>query len=257
MPYICFEKSNIYYEIHSKGKPILFLHGWNESTESFKDNLLEKLKTNYQLILLNFPGYGKSEKIILSFDNLCKIIDILLDELKIRKINLIGYCMGGIIGLDYTIKNQKRVNELILLETFIDFPFILCPLLINKINYKIFKFFLFNKIGGYFIKRFLFLKNYNYRKKFFEIIKKEDLWVSLDYIKLMWNYSKIDHYERIKGIKTNVKIISGAHTNKSFIKMIRRINENIISSKLIFLEDAGHFPIEENGDGLAKMIKKS
>jgi len=255
MPFHIFDQSKIYYEVHGKGKPILFLHGWNESMESFKHNLLKRFGTGYCFILLDLPGCGRSEKMRLSFDQLSEMIDTLLDRLRIEKVVVIGYCMGGIIGLDYTLKNQEKVKQLFLLETFIDFPHILLPLLIKKINYKILKLFLLNRAGFYITKKAIFLKGYNYREEYFRILKGSDLYVSIEYIELMWSYSKIDHYKKMNKMMTNTIIISGEHTNKAYVKMMKKIKKSIPNSIFFHLEKTGHFPIEENSDGLINAIR--
>ncbi len=255
MPFHIFNQSKIHYEVHGRGQPILFLHGWNESMESFKHNLLKRFGTGYCLILLDLPGCGKSEKIRLSFDQLSELIDTLLNKLKIGKVVVIGYCMGGIIGLDYALKRQEKVKQLFLLETFIDFPHILLPLLIKKINYKILKLFLLNRAGFYITKKAIFLKGYKYREEYFRILKNSDLCVSIEYIELMWNYSKIDHYKKMNQMMTNTIIISGEHANKTYVKMMKKIKKNIPNSIFFHLEKTGHFPIEENSDGLINAIR--
>lgn len=252
MPHITFNKSNIYYEVHGSGDPVVFLHGWNESMESFKFNLLDKIKNEYQIILIDFPGHGCSEMINLSFDDLCALIDEVLCFLNIKEINLIGCCMGGIVALDYTIRNQNKVKKLLLLETFIDFPFVLEPFLFQKINYWYFNFLIFNRFGFYLTRKALFLKRFNYRKEYIQLIRESDPLVSIDYIKLMKKYSLINHYKRIENIKIKTKIISGIYSNKLIARMINKI---IINGEVAYLPHAGHFPIEENSEDLTILIK--
>ena len=174
MPHISFQNSKIYYEVHGKGEPLLYIHGWNGCMDSFKFNLLDRLKKKYQIILFDLPGYGDSQEIKLSFEILCKLVTKLLDALKIEKVNLLGFCMGAIVSLDYTIRNQERVKKLILIETYIDFPFIIWPLVLRGINKPLIRFFRFNKLGISLTKNHLFMKNKKYRTEFFELFQKAE-----------------------------------------------------------------------------------
>lgn len=255
MPYLIFNNSRIYYESYGKGEPLLYIHGWNGSIDSFKFNLLNDLKNEYQIILLDLPGCGRSDNIELSYINLCELIDKLVEELQIGKFNLMGFCMGATIALDYVIRNQDKVKKLILVDTYIKFPLILKPLLVNTLNSYIFRFFLDTKLGMCLTKRYLFLKNYKYRDGFFQGFQKSDTKTSLEYVRLLNEYSKIDHYNRMKEVRTNVIIIVGDLTSSTIIKTAKKINRNIENSKLIFLNDSGHFPIEENGTDLTKLLK--
>ncbi|MFA6252408.1 MAG: alpha/beta hydrolase [Candidatus Paceibacterota bacterium] len=255
MPFITFDQSKIYYEVYGEGKPILFLHGWNESIESFKHNLLKKFGAEHCFILVDLPGCGMSEKIRLSFNGLSEMIDMLLNRLEIRKVSIMGYCMGGIIGLDYAIKRQERVDRLFLLETFIDFPYILRPLLMKRFGYKILELFLINRAGFYITKKIIFLKGHKYREGYFKILKGSDLYTSIEYIELMWNYSKINHYKKMNELMINTMIVSGKYTNKTYMRMIKKVRENIPKSTFFQLDRAGHFPIEENSEGLVNIMR--
>lgn len=255
MPYFSFENSRIYYEQIGKGKPLLFLHGWNESSESFKKNMIPKLRNSFNLILLDLPGFGKSDKINLSFENLCYLLDSLIHKLDLKELYLVGYCMGGIIALDYTIRNPQKVSKLILIKTFIDFPPTLYPLIIEKINYKFLNFLFLTKPGIAIFQRLLLLRDRFYQQDFFKRFGKSNRANSSAYLKLMENYSKINHYERIKQTGKEIIMITGAHTNPMILKMINKIKEKYNKSKIIFLKKAGNFPIEENSNGLSELIK--
>ena len=255
MPYFSFENSSIYYEQYGKGKPLLFLHGWNESIESFKKNMTPKLRDSFNLILLDLPGFGKSDQINLSFDNLYLLLDSLIHKLDLKELYLVGYCMGGIIALDYTIRNPQKVNKLILIKTFIDFPPTLYPLIIEKINYKFLNFLFLTKPGMAIFQRILLLRDRFYKQDFFNGFSASNRANSSSYLRLMEDYSKINHYERIKQTGKEIIMIAGVHTNPMILKMINKIKENYHKSKMIFLEKAGNFPIEENSNGLSKLIK--
>ena len=49
---------NINYEIYGEGFPILVLHGWGGCINSMLP-IINGLKTNYKLIVIDFIGHGK------------------------------------------------------------------------------------------------------------------------------------------------------------------------------------------------------
>ncbi|MGM5488101.1 MAG: alpha/beta fold hydrolase [Nanobdellota archaeon] len=253
MPYIRSHNTRIYYETHGAGEPLLFLHGWNDSIASFSTNLVQRLKTRYRIILLDLPGYGKSGRIELSFERLSTIIDTLLDRLKIRQVSLMGFCMGAIISLDYTIRNEDRIKELLLIETYIEYPLILYPLMINQCKKTLLRFFRFNRIGIHLTKKYLLLDK-PYRKDFTDSFQTGDETVSLDYIRTMWQYSTIDHYKRMKSLSIPVMIVVGDKTSRTIRKAANKIGSNIKHSRIITVDNAGHFPIEENPEALSKLL---
>ena len=80
-------------------------------------NLIEKYKSSFEIVLLNYPGYGNTE----FFD--FKTIECLSDEV-FKKINvlpkkrthLIGYSFGGWIAQQLIVRNEYNCNSLILIS---------------------------------------------------------------------------------------------------------------------------------------------
>ena len=52
----------LYYEEYGVGKPIILLHG-NQETHEIFDKLIDILKTNYKVYAIDSRCHGKSEKI--------------------------------------------------------------------------------------------------------------------------------------------------------------------------------------------------
>ena len=63
MPYFDNEGIKIYYEIVGEGPPVVLIHGFPANLERWKEtNWVTTLKEDYQLILLDCRGHGKSDK---------------------------------------------------------------------------------------------------------------------------------------------------------------------------------------------------
>jgi pimeloyl-ACP methyl ester carboxylesterase len=119
MPYFNNNGVRIYYEIEGEGPPVVVIHGFSGSlVDSWKDtNLIESLEDNYQLILLDCRGHGKSDKPheVSAYGH--KMVDDmikLIDHLSIEKANLFGYSMGASIIYHLLLTKPEIVISAIL-----------------------------------------------------------------------------------------------------------------------------------------------
>jgi len=111
----------IHYLIAGNGEPILFIHGFPTSSFLWR-NIMSELSGQYQVIAIDLPGYGKSDKRIedsFSFRYYNSILTGLLDNLNIEQITLGVHDLGGPIGLSWMVQNMDRVNRLILFNTLV------------------------------------------------------------------------------------------------------------------------------------------
>lgn len=257
MPYFQLNNSQCYYEVNGCGEPILYLHGWNGNMSGFQQNLMPHLQDRYQCITVDFPGFGRSEAAEVSFDDLSDGIEKLLDHLRIQAVTLLGFCMGGVVALDYAMRRQNRIKKLILVETYADFPVFLLPLLSNRFGRRMFEFGVNHPIGIRLVKRYLLLRDFLYREDFFKTFQTVDPKTSLKYVRMFWDYArKVDHYERMKDLDLKTLLIMGEQTNGFVKRSICRIQKILPDSRLEILEASGHFPIEENSLQLAQSLKQ-
>jgi pimeloyl-ACP methyl ester carboxylesterase len=105
----------LYYAIfNQQGKePVLLLHGGFVSSDcwGFEVPLLSK---NHKVIIVDSRGHGRStmNNAAFSYELMTSDVMQLLDYLKIRKISIVGWSDGGIIGLLMAIHHPERVNKL-------------------------------------------------------------------------------------------------------------------------------------------------
>ena len=104
-------------EIKGDGFPILCLHGHPGSGHSmsvFTEHLSQRFKT----IAPDLRGYGKSrakDNFVMT-DHL-QDLEKLLDRLQIRKCLVLGWSLGGIVGIELALKLPQRVTGLILVAS--------------------------------------------------------------------------------------------------------------------------------------------
>ncbi len=100
------------YEIIGKGEPVLLLHGFTGTRETWRE--VCSYLTNYQCILVDLPGHGKTNTKISSMKDCCSLLIDLLDKLGINKTHIIGYSMGGRTALSFAMYYSDYVSSLIL-----------------------------------------------------------------------------------------------------------------------------------------------
>lgn len=96
---------NINYIQYGEGKDILLLHGWGQNIEMMKP-IGDKYKDNFNILILDLPGFGKSEEPPFSWtiDDYVELVHDFVKKLKLKKIVLIGHSFGGRVSLLYAYK---------------------------------------------------------------------------------------------------------------------------------------------------------
>jgi pimeloyl-ACP methyl ester carboxylesterase len=114
-----FDGTRIYYESRGSGKPVVLIHGFISSSESWKRTALfsDLLDAGYRVILIDLRGNGKSGRPHESeaFENDAEAMDvgILADKLGLRSYAAVGYSRGAIIASRVALLD-KRVNSIVL-----------------------------------------------------------------------------------------------------------------------------------------------
>lgn len=104
--------AGLQYEMIGRGEPVLLLHGFTGTGETWRE--ICSYLTNYQCILVDLPGHGKTDSTISSMKDCCSLLADLLDALKISKAHVIGYSMGGRTALSFAMYYPDYVASLIL-----------------------------------------------------------------------------------------------------------------------------------------------
>jgi non-heme chloroperoxidase len=108
----------LHYEEAGSGKPLVLVHGWSQCAEMFKKNI-PGLSKRYRVIALDLRGHGDSEKPAHGYriSRLAKDVSDFLAELKLEKVNLLGWSMGcSIIWSYWAMFGPERLEKLILVD---------------------------------------------------------------------------------------------------------------------------------------------
>ena len=109
------DANNTFYLLNQKkDTPIVFIHGvglnhtiWKPQIDAF----------NNTVIAYDILGHGKTplNKDNISFDDFSNQLINLIDELKIKKIHLVGFSIGSLIARNFASKFNERLESLTLL----------------------------------------------------------------------------------------------------------------------------------------------
>jgi len=115
-----------YWHIGKGDRPTLvFLHGFGDSKEGFF-HAAWNLKKNYDLIILDLPGFGESERNISHCHTLSQYSQWLhdfFDHIGIKQFYLAGNSLGGGISAQFAIDFPEMVEKLILIDAAGVVPF--------------------------------------------------------------------------------------------------------------------------------------
>ena len=117
----------LHYEIHGEGSPLLMLHGGVNPSDLFGAPLAEMAKTQ-QVIALHLRGHGFSSDADepWSYEQMADDVAALLGALKLDKVDIMGWSLGGGVALQTAIRHPERVGKLIVISMNVrhdgDFP---------------------------------------------------------------------------------------------------------------------------------------
>src|SRR5881397_2969259 len=110
----------MYYEIHGKGDPVVLLHGsFMTITNNWTDMIAQLSKTR-KVIAVEMQGHGRTADINrdFSYENLADDIAAMLDYLRIKQADLLGYSMGGGVAMQVAIRHPEKVRKVVSMSAF-------------------------------------------------------------------------------------------------------------------------------------------
>ncbi len=246
---------NIHYELYLKDNvnqsinnevipidsPIVFLHGWGMSLTTFSS--LYPSLTNYNILSVDFPGFGESDepKEVFSLDEFVEMIHQLLFYLHIENPILLGHSFGGRVAIKYSLKYSCQ--KMILVDS-------------AGIRYRDFS--ITKKIISYKIKKVWY--HLFSLEKYLKLIKNSG---SEDYRKLndimKQTMSKIVH-EDLKNLLPKINsetiLLWGINDKTTPIKDAKIMQELLPQSRLILFYQSGHFPYLDEEKKFIQVLKE-
>jgi pimeloyl-ACP methyl ester carboxylesterase len=105
----------MYYEIHGSGEPLVLLHGSFMTIPSNWTGWIDEFAKTRKVIVVEMQGHGRTADINrdFSYENLADDIAAMLDYLKIKQADLLGYSMGGGVAMLVAIRHPEKVRKVV------------------------------------------------------------------------------------------------------------------------------------------------
>jgi pimeloyl-ACP methyl ester carboxylesterase len=105
----------MYYEIHDNGDPVVLLHGSFMTITNNWTGMIAQLSKSRQVIAVEMQGHGRTADINrdFSYENLADHIAALLEYLKIKQADVVGYSMGGGVAMQLAIRHPEKVRKVV------------------------------------------------------------------------------------------------------------------------------------------------
>ena len=109
----------INYKEAGEGKPLLILHGWEGSSDSWIKVQEILAKNGYKVICPDFPGFGKSKTPPKAWgvDDYSNFILNLIETLRLQNFFLLGHSFGGRVATKFVIAYPEKIKSLILCDS--------------------------------------------------------------------------------------------------------------------------------------------
>ena len=111
----------LHYLDHGQGPIVIWLHGSGPGASgfsNFKGNYPEFVSAGYRNIILDLPGFGRSDKpddVNYDLDFFVTALNGFISALAFSKVILLGNSLGGAIALGQTLAFPSTVEKLILM----------------------------------------------------------------------------------------------------------------------------------------------
>lgn len=236
---------NIYYQRTGRGKNLIMLHGWGQDVSTFWPTL-DNLKNNFTLWLIDLPGFGRSDLPKKTYDtkDYAQIISEFIKENKIKKPVILGHSFGGKVAIKLASLYPNLISKLILVG-----PSGIKP----DLSFKNLFIYPLAKIIHYLIPDIFNIKSI-VRRKFYSKIESDYANAGLMRDTLLKTL-KEDLTSNLAKIETETLLIWGERDRAVPLKYGNRMYQLIKNSKLVILENEGHFLHVHDPERLTYYVK--
>ncbi|MGP4109222.1 2-succinyl-6-hydroxy-2,4-cyclohexadiene-1-carboxylate synthase [Virgibacillus sp. L01] len=113
--YFKVNNASYWYEIDGEGKEtVVLLHGFTGTAATW-NFFINDWQDHYQILTIDLPGHGKTTlETPRTMEECCADLIDLFDDLKLEKVHLAGYSMGGRTALSVAMLYPERIRSLTL-----------------------------------------------------------------------------------------------------------------------------------------------
>lgn len=111
--------AKIAYKTYGQGEALIMSTGYATNMDLWSSGLIEKLQKDYQVIVYDYRGMGRSSTSSTSFTMASLAMDLseFMEAIGIEEAHILGWSMGGYVAQMFAIQHPKKVKKLILYAT--------------------------------------------------------------------------------------------------------------------------------------------
>ncbi len=112
--YVPVEGGKVYYATYGEGAPLFLLHGGLMTISDFGP-VIPALAATREVVAVEHQGHGHTGPLDrpMSFDSMAEDVAAVIRALGYDKVDVVGYSMGGTIGLRLALAHPELVNKLV------------------------------------------------------------------------------------------------------------------------------------------------
>ncbi len=247
MPIYNYQDLEINYTRTGNGQTLLFLHGWGANLESF-NCISEPLAAHYEVIALDFPGFGKSTepKSPWQLDDYTQMTLSFINELNLKNVHLIGHSFGGRVSIK--LSQMMTPTKIMLLNSAGIKPKRNSLYYFKVYGYKAFKTIASLPLLSWVLKEPL--------EAYRELHSSSDYKMATPIMKqTLTKVVNEDLTPLLSKISVPVLLIWGDQDTSTPVEDAKKMAARIPDSGLVIFEGAGHFSYLEQPDRTLTILK--
>jgi len=106
----------IYYAVRGDGPTLVLLHGGGDSGEHSFERQLDVFAEHHHIVAPDQVGQGRTPEVAgpLTYTGMMQDTAVLLQELKLKHVDVIGFSDGGILALMLALRNPDLVRRVVI-----------------------------------------------------------------------------------------------------------------------------------------------
>jgi pimeloyl-ACP methyl ester carboxylesterase len=244
------EGAAVHYKDEGRGPVLVLLHGTSSSLHTW-DGWTKSLKGEYRIVRMDLPAFGitgPNTSGDYTVENYIKFLDAFMQRLGIKKFNLAGNSLGGLIAWRYALARPAKIDKLILVDAAG------YPMRGEVFAIKLGRTPGLNRIVRWCTPRFLVEKSIKDAygdagkitpeliDRYWNLLLREG---NREAYMREVNAKRVDHSARIKTIAVPTLIMWGELDRWIPLEYGRPFHKDIRGSRFILYPGVGHLPMEE------------
>jgi pimeloyl-ACP methyl ester carboxylesterase len=239
----------INYKIAGEGEPLLILHGWDGSSNSWVDVQKILASQGLKVIVLDLPGFGKSSSPSFPWGvtDYSELVLKFIGKIGLEKVNLMGHSFGGRIAIKFAVSHPDRLRKLILCASAgVKHPLTPFQLIILKISI----------VGNFFFSKRPFKRFKDVAQNFFyTFLRHKDYAKAKGLMKeTLKKVLEEDLKPELSQINANTLLIWGEKDKAVPLEDAHLMKKSISQSTLEIISGASHTPNLEFPEKVANIV---